>query len=1204
MPGITDITDYSALGTEFNPRFLSRLSNNQLALDNGTIVATLAGNAQGAFLIPFRPNASPETWVYAAVPEDYQKLSTPDAFDTVTNYKVGIEEPQQPVEIAPRQISFVRIPVADLLWVGTGTAGSLGTSHSTDDTIGELIQDPVDTGNTSRWSIQVSDNELYQVGQTFTFDFPTGGLALIQDVLPPINQGVPLEIDAIYYFSGSTGRCVIVPRQTAVSSSLPQVVGNLPVSDSVFTVQSIANLRRGALVELSDYTGSPTEVVLVLSVTKGPSGLIAFETETVGTFQVGDMVAGVPTIVAEHFNLNSGSTGDALYTEQLDFTLTGPGTGFVSHPLTTSPFTEVFDSARGQVAQMDDYIAFIIAISDLSKLTVGRIIWNVDPTVDYVTNFFYADFTSEDILRNNPNLTVGAKSRIPSFDEFLLTNGVTAQETTETGLAQTPDAERRNELQTQYNQLYGNPSQASFAGTTTFYPTLDRAVIQFPIRALVRGGNNQNLTLANCNGVRISLETTDTVTCHLQEIWIGGGGQPDVGRVGSPYFYCVRGRSSLTGAKSNPSPISRYGVNPRRQQVAIDITDYVGDPQQDMWDIFRFGGTVQVWRYIGSTPNLGTGSTTHYTDDNFDTSILSSPGLDFDNFEPWPSIDIPFSLIGTATINGTVLLLAFTSSGDVPATILNWAPGTLILVGDTAYTLWNRPTLVSGLTYLIRTVENMGFGSPLTVRINEPIVANQHLPYVWGPDANGTIFAVGDPLRPGTLYYAKSNDPDSAPDKFNQELTTPSEPLLGGRVLNGLSYASSSKRWFALYPSFDSITQRYQKVERAIERPLAAPYGLDDDGSNIYFWATDGIWMHNGSTGRSLTSGALKNLFPHEGVNGENVEYAGETIYAPDYRYVAQFRLSYAKGYLYADYKDSDGNPRTLVLDTTRDKPAWVIDEYADPIIVHYLIEGPENNLTTVPTATYDRLVMGDANGNLWVQQDFVDDDGVSIPAAIATFEYNGGDIRADQFFGDAFLDSIPANGLTVFPVVNRLIAGPATSIIASSGRVQSVVKASGIQGKSLGILVTWDEDYSYGYSGSDIVTKLMGWQPLSQPIPIQVFTWATQVTSFGMDGYMHIREILACYKSTADVTLTIDAYDGNDPAVVTLPSTGGVVAKIIIPVTFNKGLLYSFSGASIEPWAPYFDSWEVHVGQWGRVDQYRNIHDIEAPMGIGRSIQ
>lgn len=1206
MPAITDLAAYSTLGTDFQPRILARNSSNDVLLDGFLSVATLAGSSQGVFFIPFRPNQSPQSWMYTAAAEDYQKLSAPDALGGVTAYKVGIEEPQQPLEIAPGPVAFFRIQVDDGLWVAGGTAGGVGTTHSTDDTIGAVRQDPVDSTNTRRYSLQVSDDELYQVGQTCYFDFPNpaGGLFIIQDVLPPINQGAPLAIDAIRYTSGATGHCIIVPRQTAIGSSLPQIVGNQPISDSIFSIQAIANLRRGALVSLADYTGSPSEVVLVLSVTKGPSGSIAFECVTTGTYVAGDEVTGVPTIVAEHFNFSASTAGDVLYTTQLNFSLTGAGSGYVSKPLTSSPFTEVVDINRGSVAQLDDYVTFIIAISDLSKLTVGRIIWNLDPTVDYATNIFFADFTSEDILRNNPNLTVGAKSRIPTFDEFLLTNGETLEDTAETGLGQTPDEARRQQLQGQYNALYGNPSSASFDGTTTLYPSLQRAVIQFPIRAMVRAGNNQNLTLANCNGVRLFLETSASVTAHLQEIWIGGGGQPDVGRAGSPYFYCVRPRNSETGAKGNPSPISRYGVNPRRQQVFIDITDYVGDTQHDMWDVFRVGGTVNIWRYIMSTPNLGVGLTSTITDDNFDTSILGNPGLDFDNFEPWPSVDLPWTMVGSATIYGTALEVAFTSAGDVPTKILDWLPGTLILVAGSAFTLWNRPTLLSGTTYLFRTVQNMGFGTTTDVQSNEPLVANQHLPYVWGPDANGTIFAVGDPLRPGTLYYAKANDPDSAPDTFNQELTNPSEPLLGGEVLDGLSYVSSSMRWFALYPSFESVAQRYQKVERAIERPLGAPYGHCNDGKRIYFWATDGIWAHDGSSGGSLTGGALKNLFPHEGVNGHDIEYAGFTVYAPDYRYAAQFRLAYAKGYLYADYRDSSGTPRTLVLDTTRERPAWVLDEYADPIQVHYLIKGPEDDFTTVPSTGYARLVMGDADGNVWTQEDFQDDNGVSIPCAIATFEYNGGDIRADQFWGDAFLDAIPANGLAVTPIANRLAAGPSTSIAINSGRVQSVVKASGIEAKSLGILVEWDEDYSYGYPGQAQATELLGWQPMSQPVPIKVFRWQTQATSFGMDGYGHIREILAAYKSTSPVTLSITAFDGNSPANVTLPSTSGAVQKVLFPVTFNKGMLYTFDGVSDEPWTPYFDSWEFHVGQWGRTEGYRTVRDIEAPKGIGRSIE
>ncbi len=80
----------------------------------------------------------------------------------------------------------------------------------------------------------------------------------------------------------------------------------------------------------------------------------------------------------------------------------------------------------------------------------------------------------------------------------------------------------------------------------------------------------------------------------------------------------------------------------------------------------------------------------------------------------------------------------------------------MLLGGQNAYTLWNRPTLITldsppaanYYAYLFNLVENAGSLSPDTLTIFEPNVAAQSLPYMWGPDAQGTVFACGDPFRP------------------------------------------------------------------------------------------------------------------------------------------------------------------------------------------------------------------------------------------------------------------------------------------------------------------------------------------------------------------------------------------------------------------------------------------------------------------------
>ncbi len=1187
MSGVTDIRAYTELGTDFSPRFLARLSDNTIVLDNGSGVATLSGSSQGACLIPFRPSQSPQSWMYIAVAEDYQKLSAPDTSDVVLTALVGIQEPQQPPEAAPSHIAFDGPTEVSSFWTNAGVAGSPSNSDRTNDTAGKCIQDPVDPTNESRWSIQVSDDQYYQVATQLYIGAYFDTSTIIQDVLPPINQGAELEVDSIYYLSGSSGHCIVTPRQSPVSPTVPASVGNTPVASSLYSDPAMASLRRGALIKFISATDYHSEICLVLSVTRGPTGILSFETVTTQTYTSLDTIMGIPTIVVDHFNITTATEGEELISRVLDSTLSGVGTGQLSQTLASSPFTQIIDIDRGITPQSDDYITFAVKISDLTKFTSGRLIWNVGDTVDYTTDIFYADFTQEDILRLNPGLN---RAFTPTLNDYLSTQGLSQE------IFNSFSLERQTEIQAQYNYLYGN--QTPPTSSTQFYPSNQWTVIQFPIRSLIRAGQNQSRSLSTCNAVRMEFTVTASITVAFTQITIGGGGQPDVGRFNSPYFYIVRGRSSITGAVSNPSPVSRYGVSPRRQQVRLQFVDFVNDPQMDLWDIYRYGGTVTSWRYLATIPNTSGMSATYvYTDDQFDTSIRLNPPAEYDNFQPWPTIDLPFdlSLFGSGNVFGTAVVLTLTT---VPPNILRWLPGTLMVINNIAYTLWTRPTLVSGSTYLLRTVETIGSGVITSMVIYEPIVGNQHLPYVWGPDENGTVFAAGDPLRPGFVYFSKSNNPDSAPDKFNLEITPPSEPILGGEIIDGLCMVASSHRWWALYPNFGG-SPRYQKVQRAIPRGLAAPYARCSDGKNIYICATDGIWIATDQSGKSLTDDDLRDLFPHEGVDGHDIVYAGKTIYAPDYKYAANFRLSFCKGYLYFDYLDSNATQRTLVLDTTKPKTPWVVDEYADPISVHYWLEGPQDNLTT-PAAFSSVLVMGDSNGFVFLQVDRENDNHVPIDGVISTFEFNGGDVRADMLWGDAFLDSIPECGITVTPISDRVASGASTSITASTSRQRSVVKASGIEKKTLGILIEWTDDFDYV---TTVPTKLFAWQPLHQPIPIKIYQWKTQGTNFGLQGYMHIPWIVAAYKSTQAVSLVITVYDGTSPSTITLPSTSGAYKKIQFPLSFNKGLLYFFQATSTEPWTPYFDAWEVPVGMWGRSQPYLLFTDIEHPRGIANSI-
>jgi hypothetical protein len=647
----------------------------------------------------------------------------------------------------------------------------------------------------------------------------------------------------------------------------------------------------------------------------------------------------------------------------------------------------------------------------------------------------------------------------------------------------------------------------------------DLAQISFPVSALTDFAGMP----ASVNGIRISVTSTDWTTLVVGSVWMGGKGGPDIGETGIPYKYRVVPRSSLTGAKGNASAPMRYAVSPRRQQVKLVLPSAAYDSQIDTWDIYRYGGSVTSYRYLGSVPS----SASTYIDDLFDDAVLGGTLLETDNFEPWPSIDAPFRPTSPAvTISGTFITVAWT--GTWPVTILRWLPGTLLAVGGVGvFTLRARPLNVNSTTYMFEVTECGGYSTGGSYFIvSEPIVARQPVPYAWGPNEQGDVFAVGDTLRPGTVYFAKSYQPDSAPDSYNLDLTPPSEPLLGGTCLRGVSLVASTQRWWALYPAF-TTAQRYNAIEQSIGRGLVSPYGHCSDGQRIYFWAKDGIVATEGGSFQSLTDADLYPLFPHEGVTGANITRNGVTFYAPDYKRAATFRLAVAQGFLYADYQDSTGTPRTLVCDLRTG--GWQPDIYGDPIRVHYAVEQQEGTLGTGAPALYPMVVLADTAGKVYKQQDLANDDGMAIACLVATFEWDGGDPRSQPQWGDLYLDCLPITPVTATPMSLSAAVGAATVVAAAATRTFSPISAAGgVLKKFLGLQLAWTDDFTT----QSAPTALYLWQPSLVPKPE---TTKDRFGDWEQSGAAYYRGFVLS-ADTFNLVKSLGIRNGDNNALVTFP--------------------------------------------------------------------
>src|SRR6266446_3354862 len=182
---------------------------------------------------------------------------------------------------------------------------------------------------------------------------------------------------------------------------------------------------------------------------------------------------------------------------------------------------------------------------------------------------------------------------------------------------------------------------------------------------------------------------------------------PDIGATGTPYLYRYRGRKASdvsTGAYGNAGPPMRpfdaagnpAGIPAAGQNIRVTITVAHPDSSVALLDIFRFGGNLPQWTYIGSVSNFAGAS---MTDTFNDLAISANPVLEEDNFQPFPTFDQPRT--GTATVTplaGGGATVVITSGADLlfydPLNLDQpyYGYGNQIVTGGTAYTFYTSPT--------------------------------------------------------------------------------------------------------------------------------------------------------------------------------------------------------------------------------------------------------------------------------------------------------------------------------------------------------------------------------------------------------------------------------------------------------------------------------------------------------------------------------
>ncbi len=1064
-------------------------------------------------MLPVVTEGTPQPWMFVADRNKFVKVRVDS-----TVYDVGITPPVG-APTAEATLPYYRL-IDDMNAVGVWTpAGSVAGAISAVSRVNTTVQRILyDSGSTGWASIQLAAmTPDVQPGVTLRF----AGLEtdVVEEIKPALANNF---IQSITYDSGSSGLCTIqpyglglgaldTPEPTSVRFSNPD---RGPRDDE----EPGLPRRRAGRARTYDAAANcmillnGTEAVRILSVTVGPQGVQSFRCETAGTFAVNDTITGLASIRV-HLGITIGA-GDTVVTNMLQNVLTPPTPATASM---TGGITKVaaidLATVNTRPVQPDDEIHISIKLSNLSIVTQGRIYFDVDSaTNDFTRNYYFFEFRPSDLTAAIQSTNTAATQTVVSARTVgQQRRQIDRRPTMDSGGTYGPVVPGDVTVDNPLSGAAGTPESGAVSGQIGAGQA-QWAELRFKVRQLTRVGSDLSRTLANVQAMQILItaQATATLTVNYDALWLGGTFGPDVGTIGAPYIYCYRARSTVTGAKSNPSPAMRSGVIARRQGIQAVGTQHP-DPQVDVLDWYRWGGSLPGWKFVQSTDNSNPPMLVDYLPDS---AIAANPSLETDNFQPWPTLDLPRT--GTCDVSGTAVTRV---SGDTFNT--SWAPGTVIQIDGIPYLLYAQPASTS----LLEIVQNAGTLSGATFIIQEPVLLGTPLPFVWG-DSQGFWFGCGDQYNPSNLFWTKGNQPEVTSDRNRLEVTPPSEPLQNGFVRDGRPYVFSTEQLYAINPS-DGVSQ-FVASRTSCGRGLWSPWAMAD-GPAVAFLSKDGIYLTVGGESRSITDADLYPLFPHDGMNGVSVN----GVAPPDMENREMLRLAWADDYLYFDYADADGDPHTLVFDSNRN--AWFEDVYASAVGVrfHGSETGPEVRVTI---AGGDNGVLAQMRGDT--------DLGTQIACHVRTGSNTLGNARLVKQFGDLYVDVDAAGGagVTVQAGFDRFSTTVPSQVVNAGVNGRSPValdldSGDGVLATDVALDFTW-------VTATGVLPSLYLWQPSFLAKADATIRRATDWFDCGYAGAKFVQGLILRANTFGQTRSVQVQYDGGTVALTLSVNHNGEIEK------------------------------------------------------------
>jgi len=1148
------------------------------SLHTGLVLRASGFSGDPLSFCSFRPNNSPEPFDYIG---DRTKMGKVKVDGTFRN--MGIVPPSVPPTgpgtTVPSLNSFQSTTIDD----GYFTAG------------GWVTDTPANMANTVNAGTAAND------AATLLYDSGSTGWACVGVAAPLDSSAYDLGAIVILNEGGVNAEKVIIQNlfKPIKTTTVASIIYDNGVGPGLCTIQPTASKHKAW--EADTMIKINTEFVRVLSVSFGQDDVPSIRCSTTSTHVAGESLSGLLNFRAFFNNVHT--TGEIIFIRSIIFQM---GVGTILGSLAPNTPTQVGTATKvavldlgnvgGRAIQDDDEVNLVVQINHGTSAaaplpTIQEVQFQLDCGNGTFTNYFAIILRPSDLTPatdSGTTSTLAARQQAvtrsaadDTISPFETTQSIT-REKLQRRLARAQARGATNKVAKIQAKLAGldggtggsggsggsggeggSTTSGGGTGSGTSIQVPPSSIDEFPIRVKVkdvtRVGADFGKGWADISKLRVRLlfSNPNSVAVapkvRLSSWWIGGAFGPDAGDRGTPYTYRFRYRSSESGAKSYWSPATRSGVIPRRQRVQLVGTPSP-DAQADKMDWARFGGSILKWKLIGTAPN----STATFNDD-FPDDTLTSPDLDIDiteGFQPFPIQGLPVT--GTCSTSGTMVTV---TAGSISTSM---APGTDVVINGIHCTLYAPPIS----TTRFEIVESIGTLVGVSLFIPAPTLMGQPLPSLWGPFGQGeqgsVMFACGDLSNPGRLYWTNPDDPDFSNYRNSLDVTSPSEPLMGGFMFDNKSFVFSTQDLYYIYPSQTILGRLTFKASRSgLGKGVVGRYSFCVYNGKVYFISPDGIYVTEGSIPQLITPD-LTPLFPHEGQPGVTTN----GYIPPDFTLPNFLRLAGGNGEIRFDYKATDSNFYSLTFKESGG--AWLPDTYGRPVTCSYCEEGEEGKGT-------GRWFVGSTNGKLYTLSGS-SDDGLSISCQVRHPSDSYGDDRSEKLWGDFLLDCNP-NGanITAQPGFNNYATLTTPLTFSDGARIEpptiiDINSGMGIYARNATLDVSWS---------SILTPELFFWEPSVIDKPEDSARRVTDFYNAGMEQAkwwqgLRIRfntyGVAKSFKVQADNGVN-GVFTDVPGATFTLTSNGESVQAVSFPIPYIAHLSRLLPTDSI-PWSVIDVEW------------------------------